>query len=199
MRAIRYRKRRGRRRGEGELHTTSLFTICHQGGKQRRRLKNTLPSASMLSQRGRQCCWRRPHTKSLIKVLSLYFFFLPPYLLFLSFFLSNDISVHTERNVEDTRVKLSTSIEACKLTLKGSSVTYAISPSSAELIWKVLSSPLLSLSYFTTFCSPHYNSNQELNINAGPGWYSRYWDILCKSDYEASNVPLRWHSETSRR
>ena len=67
--------------------------------------------------------------------------------------------VNTGTTIEDTRAKLVASIEGCKLTLKGGSATYIVSPSSAEDIWKVYSfsglSPLPPRSSFlllSPFC-----------------------------------------------
>ena len=68
--------------------------------------------------------------------------------------------VNTETTIEDTRAKLVASIEGCKLTLKGGSATYIVSPSSTEDIWKVYSfsglSPLPSPSSFVTPPSPFF-------------------------------------------
>ena len=87
--------------------------------------------------------------------------------------------LHTEKEIEDTRVKLEASIKACQMTFMASSAIYAVSPGSAEIIWKVLSSPLLSspllsssssssspsppsLSYSTNHVSTHTCTSKSL-------------------------------------
>ena len=64
--------------------------------------------------------------------------------------------LHIVKVIEDTRVKLEVSIKACRKTLKAGSVTYAVSPSTAEIIWKVISSSLILafLSRSPLLCSP---------------------------------------------
>jgi hypothetical protein len=43
----------------------------------------------------------------------------------------------TEKIIEDSRTKLAASVELCKQTLKSGSISYAISPSVVDAMWKV--------------------------------------------------------------
>ena len=125
-----------------EHHSCISLILFYQAKRQRRTLKSILPSASMPLQRGRQCCWERQHSRLPIKVWSTSFSLFFLYFIFL-LCISWHSHLHIENRTEDLRVRLEASIKACKKTLKAGSATYAFSPSSAEIIWKVLSSSLL--------------------------------------------------------
>jgi hypothetical protein len=45
--------------------------------------------------------------------------------------------VNAERIIQNSRGKLEVAIEVCKNSLKGGAMTYAISPSVADVMWKV--------------------------------------------------------------
>ena len=89
------------------------------------------------------------------------------FLLLLSAFISLPVDhsyLNIAKMIEDTRGRLLTTIEACKQTLQAGSTTYSVSPNTAEVIWKVTFSPLLSLS-----TSPLLTL---LHKHAGPAEYS---------------------------
>ena len=67
--------------------------------------------------------------------LSFIFYLFSPLFFFDLLALSH---LYSEKTIEDTRVGLANSIEVCKQTTKLSLMTHAASPSSAELMWKVL-------------------------------------------------------------
>ena len=75
---------------------------------------------------GRQCCWESYHRRSLTEVC-----FLLPCFICLCF------DSYPEKIIQDTRVRVETSIVVCKETLQLGSKGYSISPNTGDVIWKV--------------------------------------------------------------
>ena len=112
------------------------------------------------------------HTCLSISLLCLYivFSFLPPLQI---------LNILTEKVVEETRVKVLTSIEAVKLTLKATSATYDVSPSTAEIIWKVITPSCL-------LCT----TTLPLTCTTGPVKCPLSQGVLCESRRHTSFDPL---------